>query len=191
MFFLNLFSPPAFGQFPGPPKKGEVGRKVVKTSVPDFTLINQDGKDFRFASLRGKVVLVTFVYTTCPDLCPLLTAKFAQIQQKLKGEKKSGYFLLSITTDPDTDKPSVLRAYGTRYGADLNSWAFVTGDKKKLSKVWNGFGLKVKKLSNGQVQHIGLTVLIDREGRRRVNYFGDKWQEKEVLKDMRALASEN
>jgi len=75
--------------------------------------------------------------------------------------------------------------------APISTPGLSSPETKKLSKVWNGFGLKVKKLSNGQVQHIGLTVLIDREGRRRVNYFGDKWQEKEVLKDMRALASEN
>lgn len=75
---------PAVAQFPGPPKRGAVGQKAVPTVAPHFTLVDQDKRPFRSESLRGKVVLVTFVYTTCPDVCPLVTAKFAGIQRELK-----------------------------------------------------------------------------------------------------------
>jgi protein SCO1 len=187
LFFAALLTAPAFSHLPGPPKKGEAGRKIVKTAVPDFTLTDQDGRAFRFGNLRGKVVLVTFIFTTCPDFCPLLTAKLTHIQQQLEAEHQNGYFLLSITTDPDTDKPAVLKSYSQSYKADLRSWAFLAGDKKSLSKVWDIFGIKVKRLSNGQIQHTGLTILIDRDGLQRVNYYGDRWQEKEVLKDIAAL----
>jgi len=189
LFFATLLTAPAFSHFPGPPKRTEAGRKVVKTNVPDFTLTDQDGRSFRFANLRGKVVLVTFIFTTCPDLCPLLTAKLTHIQQQLETENQNRYFLLSITTDPDTDKPLVLKSYGGSYKTDLRSWAFLTGDKKNLSKVWDAFGVKVKRLSNGQIQHTGLTTLIDRDGMQRINYYGDTWQEKEVLKDIAMLAA--
>lgn len=189
LLFLSLFIRPASAHLPGGPKKGESGRKTVSVPVQDFTLTDQDGKEFRFQSLRGKVVLITFIFTTCPDFCPLLTAKLSHIQQKLQAERKNGYFLLTITTDPEIDKPSVLKSYGERYRADLRSWAFLTGDKKNLTKVWDTFGVKVKRLSNGQVQHTGLTVLVDREGIQRVNYFGDRWQEKEILKDLETLAA--
>jgi protein SCO1/2 len=186
---LSLFIQPASAHLPGGPKKGDSARKIVSVPVQDFTLTDQDGKEFRFQSLRGKVVLVTFIFTTCPDFCPLLTAKLLRVQQKLHAERKDGHFLLTITTDPDIDKPSVLKVYGETYRVDLRSWAFLTGDKKNLEKVWDTFGVKVKKLSNGQVQHTGLTVLVDRQGMQRVNYFGDRWQEKEMLKDVEMLAS--
>lgn len=68
------------------------------------------------------------------------------------------------------------------------TWAFLTGNRKDLSKVWNAFGVKVKKLGKGQVQHTGLTTVIDRQGIRRIDYFGDRWSEKEVLRDIANLA---
>lgn len=159
--------------------------------VPDFTLVDQDRRPFRLTSLREKVVLVTFIYTTCPDVCPLLTAKFAEIQRKLKSERRNDYFLVSITTDHEVDTPKVLKSYGQRFEADFHSWAFLTGDKKDLSEVWRSFGVYVKKRGKGLIEHTGLTTLIDRQGIRRIDYYGDSWTEKEVLKDIAALAEES
>jgi len=187
LVLLSGLPPVASAQIQGPPKKGEARRKSVQ--VPDFTLVDQEGKPFSFSSLRGKLALATFIYTTCPDVCPLLTQKFARIQQALKTEKGSDYFLLSISTDPEVDTPKVLKSYGRRFGADFHTWAFLTADKKELAKVWEGFGVKVKKQGQGQIQHTGLTTLIDRKGIRRVNHYGDKWTEKEILKDIAELGS--
>ncbi len=174
----------ASAQMPGPPKTGGVGQRLVQIPAPDFSLIDQEGRSFRFSNQRGKVVLVTFIYTACPDICPLLTAKFAQIQRALKTENRNDYFLISITTDPEADTPQMLKTYAQRFGADFHTWAFLTGNKKDLSKVWNAFGVKVKKLGKGQIQHTGLTTMIDRQGIRRIDYFGDAWSEKEVLKEI-------
>lgn len=158
--------------------------------VQDFTLVDQERRPFRLTSLRKKVVLVTFIYTTCPDVCPLLTAKFAEIQRKLKSERRNDYFLVSITTDPEVDTPKHLKSYGQRFEADFHSWAFLTGDKKDLSEVWRSFGVHVKKRGKGLIEHTGLTTLIDRQGIRRIDYYGDSWTEKELLKDIAALAEE-
>lgn len=155
--------------------------------VPDFTLMDQEKRPFRFGSLRGKVALVTFIYTTCPDVCPLLTAKFAGIQRKLRSQGLNDYFLLSITTDPEADTPKVLRSYGQRFGADFHSWAFLTGDKKELSEAWRLFGVRVNKRGKGLVDHTGFTTVIDRQGIRRIDYYGDSWTEKEVLRDIADL----
>src|SRR5712691_30050 len=141
---LALSAAPAATDAPGPPKRGAVGREAVQLPVPDFKLVDQDSRAFRVRSLRGKVVLVTFIYTTCPDFCPLLTAKFAGIERTLKSQGLNRHFLLSITTDPEADTPEVLRSYGRRFGADFHSWAFLTGDKKELSEVWRLFGVRVK-----------------------------------------------
>jgi len=190
LLLLSVLPTPAFPQIPGPPKKGEVGRKAVQIPVPDFTLVNQDRKPFHLSGVRGKVVLVTFIYTTCPDVCPLLTAKFAEIQRKLKSEGRNDYFLVSITTDSEVDAPKVLKSYGQRFEADFRSWAFLTGDKKDLSEAWRSFGVYVRKRGKGLIEHTGLTTLIDRRGIRRIDYYGGLWTEKEVLKDIAALAKE-
>ncbi len=186
LLLLTILVAPAisYSQIPGPPKRGAVGRQAVQMPLPDFTLMDQDKRPFRLRSLRGKVVLVTFIYTTCPDVCPLLTAKFAGVQRRLKSQGLNGYFLLSITTDPDADTAKVLRSYGRRFGADFHSWAFLTGDKNKLSEAWRFFGVRVKQQDKGFTEHTGLTILIDREGIRRIDYYGDSWTEKEVVKDI-------
>jgi protein SCO1 len=183
---LALFVAPALAHLPIPPKKGGIGRNAVQTVVADFTLVDQDGKSFHFSRARGKLVLVTFIFTNCPDLCPLLTAKFAAIQRALEEEKRDDYLLLSITTDPERDTAEVLKSYGERYKADFHRWFFLTGSAKELAKVWGGFGVTVRKAA-GEIQHTTLTTLIDNRGMRRFDYYSDKWQEKEILKDISVL----
>ena len=162
---------------PLPPKEPtEIGRRVVNTAVPDFKLTDQDGKPFHFASARGKLVLATFVFTTCPDVCPLFTANLAAIQRALDDKKSKDYLLLTITTDPERDSAGDLEDYAGRFKADFKHWSFLTGTRAELSKVWKLFGVNVTKTHSGQVQHTSFTTLIDRQGKRRVDYYGDKWQ---------------
>ena len=184
----GFFVSPASAHFPIPPKKGDIGRKAVQTVVPDFTLVDQDGKTFQIVQTRGELVLVTFIFATCPDVCPFITAKFAAIQRALQEQKREDYLLLSITTDPEKDSPTALKSYAHQYKGDLRHWLFLTGTRKQLERVWDGFGVTVRKASGGQVQHTALTTLIDRQGTRRFDYYTDKWQEKEILKDIASLA---
>jgi protein SCO1/2 len=176
---------------PIPPKKSEIGRRVVDKTVADFVLTDQFGRPFKWADMRGKIVVVDFIYTTCPDVCPLLSAKFAAMQRSLEEQKQNDYMLVSITTDPARDNSQTLKSYAALFKADERRWAFLTGSKEALAKVWKDFGVTVRKASDGGVQHTTLTTVADREGVRRVNYYGDKWQEKEVLKDIKSLATRN
>ena len=175
---------------PIPPKEpSEIGRRVVNKTVPDFKLTDQDGKPFQFRTTRGKLVLVTFIFTTCPDVCPLLTAKLAGIQRTMEEKKIRDYFLLSITTDPERDTAAALKEYAGHFKAGVRNWAFLTGSRQDIAKVWKLFGVNVTKTESGQVRHTSLTTLVDQQGVRRVDYYGDKWQEKEILKDIEWLAS--
>jgi protein SCO1 len=180
----------ASSHIPIPPKEpSEIGRRVVKKTVADFKLTDQDGKPFKFSDTRGKLALVTFIFTTCPDVCPLLTAKLAAIQRTLEENKLRDYFLLSITTDPERDTATALKQYASHFKADFHNWSFLTGSRQEIAKVWKLFGVNVTKNESGQVRHTSLTTLVDHQGNRRVDYYGDKWQEKEVLKDIEWLAS--
>jgi len=175
---------------PIPPKTGEIGRRETNVAAPSFTLTNQAGQRFKFNANSGKVVLVTFTYTTCPDVCPLFSAHFAAIQRALAEEKRESYLLLSISTDPKRDTPAKLKAYAEAFKADFKHWQFLTGSPTDLAEVWKTFGVNVKDHGNGQIQHTNLTTLIDAKGVRRVDYYGDKWIVKEVLKDIKWLESE-
>jgi protein SCO1/2 len=191
MLLINGSQTIALAHFPIPPKQpSEIGRRVVKKPVEDFSLTNQDGKPFRFAATHGKVVLITFIFTTCPDVCPLLTAKFAAIQRALAEQKIADYQLVSITTDPERDGTAALKEYAGRFKADLTRWSFVTGTRADLAKVWKAMGVNVTKTDAGEVSHTTLTTLVDRRGTRRVDYYGDKWLDKEVLNDFQRLSTQ-
>lgn len=177
----------AIAHIPMPPLKGEIGRRETSTPAPSFTLTNQAGKKFAFKANNGIPTLVTFVYTTCPDVCPLFSANFAAIQRQFAEEKRDKYLLLTISTDPKRDTPGKMKAYAEAFKADFKRWHFLTGSEAELSKVWKAFGVNVKDHGNGQVQHTNLTTLNDAQGMRRVDYFGDKWLVKEVLRDFKAL----
>lgn len=187
---LSLLTAELHAHIPMPPKKGEIGRRETNVAAPSFTLIDQAGKKFSFKAASGKVVLVTFVYTTCPDVCPLFSAHFAAIQRALQEEKREDYLLLSISTDPKRDTPAKLKTYAEAFKADVKNWRFLTGSQKDIAEVWKNFGVTVKDHGNGQIQHTNLTTLIDAKGMRRVDYYGDKWLVKEVLKDLKWLESE-
>ena len=109
-------------------------------TVPDFTLIAQDGSTLRLGSLRGRVVLIDFIYTRCPmaEACPRLSANFAYLQKRLGGRVD----LISITLDPKWDKPPVLEAYARRWAADTRTWRFATGQPEEIRRIAEEFGVR-------------------------------------------------
>jgi len=160
---------------------------AVKVKAPDFVLMNQDNERFDSAKLRGKVVALNFIFTTCSDVCPFFTANLAQLQRTLNGRYREDVFFVSVTTDPEVDSPKVLKAYAQRYNADLQNWAFLTGSQAELNRVWKSFGVRVIRKARGLIQHDSLTTVIDQQGARRFNHYGEKWRAKDLEKDMVSL----
>ena len=181
-------SPPHAHEAGSPQKTPTSAAANVK--APDFTLVDQEGKQFLSTNLRGKIVVLDFIYTTCTDVCPLFTANFLRLQHQLKPEHKSDVFFVSITTDPEIDSPKVLRSYAQRHGADFSNWLFLTGTEVQLKKVWKDFGIRVIRRGRGLVQHDSVTTLIDRQGLRRFNHFGEKWRLEDVERDLLFLLAE-
>jgi protein SCO1/2 len=172
---------------PEPPKNALKTAAAVNVEAPDFVLVNQDSQRFDSTRLRGKVVVLNFIFTTCTDVCPIFTANLAQLQRKLNERHGTELFFVSITTDPEVDSAKVLNAYAQRYSADFKNWAFLTGSEAQLKQVWDGFGVRVIRKGRGLVQHTSLTTVIDRQGLRRFNYLGEKWPLKDLEKDILKL----
>ncbi|HMQ31244.1 MAG TPA: SCO family protein [Chloroflexaceae bacterium] len=115
--------------------------------APSFALVDQLGRPVSDADLRGKVVVADFIYTTCTDICPALTAQMATLRTRLADEGLLGdeVVLLSISVDPARDTPEVLRAYSEPFGADPATWRFLTGDEPAIREVVvDGFMLGVE-----------------------------------------------
>jgi protein SCO1 len=167
-----------------------VERRQVNLSIDDFTLTDQGGNSFQFKNLRGKVVVVAFAYTTCTDVCPLITAALRQVQSKLSVDERNASYLLTVTTDPEIDSPKVLAGYAKRYGAELDGWSFLTGSETALKSVWKNFGVGVKRKGRGLVDHTPLTAIVDRHGVLRFAFIGPSPDVTIVLNDIRALLGE-
>jgi protein SCO1/2 len=159
-------------------------------AAPDFALTSQDGKQVTLESLRGKVVAVSFIYTWCPDVCPMLTDKMARVQDALGADFGTKVAFVSITVDPERDTPKVLKDYATAFDANFAGWSFLTGDPAAVREVERGYGVVVLPAADGQVDHNLLTTLIDRHGLMRVQYLGYQFDEEEFRHDLLDLVNE-
>jgi protein SCO1/2 len=159
-------------------------------AAPDFALTSQDGAEVTLAALRGKVVAVSFIYTSCPDICPMLTDKMARVQDALGTDFGSKVAFVSITVDPERDTPEVLKGYAEAFDAQLAGWSFLTGEPAKVLEVAHRYGVAVAKAADGGVDHTLLTTLIDRQGTMRVQYLGYRFDEEEFRRDLQSLVNE-
>ena len=158
--------------------------------APKFALTSQDGAEVTLDSLRGKVLAVTFIYTFCPDICPLLTDKMAEVQKELGADFGSKVAFVSITIDPERDTPAVLKEYAKAFGADVPGWRFLTGKPERVLEVAHRYGVAVAKQADGAVDHTLLTTLVDRQGTMRVQYLGYRFDEEEFRSDLQSLVHE-
>lgn len=161
----------------------------IKTA-PEFALTNQDGKRVALKDLRGKVLAITFIFSSCADTCPLLTAKMAGIQDQLGPAFGPEVNFISITVDPERDTPEVLKRYAEGNKAKLAGWAFLTGTQGEIREVTKRYGIYYKKTPRGDVDHTFLTSLVDQGGVLRVQYMGVKFNPDEMLRDIRSLLRE-
>jgi cytochrome oxidase Cu insertion factor (SCO1/SenC/PrrC family) len=117
-------------------------RLPVYGSVPDFTLIDQHGRPLRKSDLAGNIWIANFIFTNCPDECPLMTAEMARLQADLADVLDLR--LVSITVDPQHDTPQILSQYAARFQANPERWFFLTGDKGTIYRLAReGFRLGV------------------------------------------------
>jgi protein SCO1 len=171
-------------------KAKESGRLAKIGPAPEFTLTNTDGGRLSLGDLRGRVVAVTFIYATCTDTCPLLTAKMAGMQKRLGPDFGSKVRFVSITVDPERDTPQVLAQYARNHGADPAGWAFLTGTPAEIRDVGRRYGIFAKKTERGDVDHTFLTSIVDQRGTLRVQYLGIRFDPDEFLRDVRSLLRE-
>ena len=172
---------------PAPLAKSQTQRSVTNVKIRNFALIDQTGKPLDFATLKGKIVIAGFGYTTCPDVCPLITAAMRSVQEQLTASERASVHFLTITTDPELDSASVLAGYAKRYKVDFSTWSFLTGTAADLSAVWKNFGVKVQRKARGLIDHTPLVALIDQHGVMRIAYHGSAPLAQMILEDTRSF----
>jgi protein SCO1/2 len=180
--------------FPACKERFEV---VEDLSQSNYQLVDQKGINKNFPEFtKGKVVIAGYIFTNCPDICPLTTNNMRLIQERLISDYVDGVQFVSISFDPENDTPEVLEKFARIRNLDLSNWTFLTGDKPVIDKLMKHVGVLAVPgdstvFPSGKVSyyyiHTDRIQLIDGEGKIRKNYPGSSINIDEIIADLKAL----
>jgi protein SCO1/2 len=178
-----------------PPKGGGVSGPALADigPAPEAALTDQAGRPFALSGLRGRAVVVSFVYTTCTGTCPATTFGLSRVQSALR---KAGLWgervhFVSITLDPARDTPEALARYARIYDADADAWHFLSGPPEHVAKVINAWGMWAKTLPSGVIDHPSRIFLVDPAGRLREIYSLETLRPTAVVQDITEVLAES
>jgi protein SCO1 len=158
--------------------------------LPTFALTNQSGHVIRAEDLRGRAAIISFLFTNCHDTCPVVTARLAQAQAEVRAAGlSSSVRFISITVDPTTDTPDVLRKYAERFRADTTSWDFLTGQPEEVGQVVRA--MKVFTANDHGIRHADLMLFVNARGEVEKRFTGIDIQPAYILEWVRRLRSTN
>ena len=159
--------------------------------APATTLVDQEGKKRKIAEFSGQAVVLTFIYTSCPlpTFCPLMDRNFMALQERIKADPALRVRLLTVSFDPDTDTPPVLKRHGQKLGFDPRVWTFATGDPDEIREFSGRFGVSVGRPASDQrdIIHNLRTAILDRSGNLVKVYTGNEWTAADVIADIKML----
>lgn len=167
----------------------------IDKGAPAFTLREADGRAVGLGSFRGKVVVLHFIYASCPDICPLHADRIAEVQHLVnQPPMKEQVQFVSITTDPIRDTAPVLRDYGYLHGLDPANWVFLTTapdqSEDATRSLAERFGHRFDKVNDGYQTHGIVTHVIDKEGRWRANFHGLNFDPTNLVVFVNALVND-
>jgi protein SCO1 len=153
--------------------------------LTDTTLVDQNGNKVSLASLKGKPLVVDFIYTSCPGPCLMETAKLANVALRLGPDLGSKVMIVSISVDPEHDGPKQLLDYSRQQGADEKGWYFLTGGPGDIDQALAGFKLSRQIMPDGSVGHLVDMMLIGPDGRLVHEYNGEVVKAQDIVEDVR------
>ncbi len=167
-------------------QSGLQGTDLGSTLAPDFHLTDQFGKPISLSQFRGEPVVLTFMYTHCPDICPLTAEKLHQVQQEL-GKDASHVMMLAVSIDPKGDTKAAALNFSQAHKLTTN-WHYLIGTQDQLSPVWNAYSIYTQPAQN-KVTHTDALYLIDKQGRERI-FFADDFTNDQLTNDLKILLAE-
>jgi protein SCO1/2 len=158
--------------------------------APPFVLTSQDEKRVSLKELRGGPVVLTFLYTSCTDVCPVLIHVLTSAEQRLSERERNAVRFVGITVDPKRDTPQRLRAFMKERGLDAARWRLLTGSLPEATKVANDYGIVVRPAPQGDFVHNSVFVVIDAQGRERAEFHGMTTPPEAIAAELRELLRE-
>jgi len=156
--------------------------------APAIVLTRGDGSSFQLSEMRGRIVLLFFGYTSCPDICPTTLAELKQALGKLTGEDAKQVQVLFVTVDPERDTPQRMQEYVNHFNPDFIG---LSGTEAELGKVWNDYGVYREVVEGTSalgylVNHTARVTLIDRNGNLRIS-FGIDMPVEDIVHDLKLV----
>jgi protein SCO1 len=168
------------------PRSAFDGQPVLAGSkAEDFALHDQNGELVRLSAERGHVVALTFLYTQCRDVCPLIADHLGTAVAALTPAQRNGVRLIAVSVDPDNDTAAAVKEFLHAHGLGP-SFHYLIGTRAQLAPVWQAYNVLSTRRNESVVDHSAPTLLIDRRGRPRVYYASD-FTPRAVSHDLRVL----
>jgi protein SCO1 len=153
-------------------------------TLPDISLIDQNGKSVVLSTLKGKPLLIDFIYTSCPGPCRTITQSMERLAQKLGPALGQQVTFVSISIDPEHEGPPQLLNYSKTLDADRAGWFFLSGGPDQIDAVLAAFGLRRERAPNGEIEHLEEVILVGADGREFKVYKGDVLHLDSVVADI-------
>ncbi len=156
--------------------RGKDAYREIGETLPNFTLLDQEGRAVAAGRFRGKKVVLNFIFTRCPiaTMCPAATLRMADLQKKAREAGAKDFELVSVSLDPEYDTPGVLREYAEARGLDTSNWSFLTGPDAAVRQLLAQLGV-IREFEGNTIKHSLSTVLIDASGRITYRVDGSTW----------------
>ncbi len=172
----------------------ELDKNVTNINI---SLVNQDSADVNYPGLiKNKIAVIGFIYTHCPDICPITTHNMQRAEEQLSNDELNKVKFILVSFDPDRDTPSILKMYASVRDMNMDHWELLTGNEKNINKLINVFDVKAihddtTYNENGQpnyfIIHTDRISLVDQNGNLRKNYKGSTAKPEELVNDIKNL----
>jgi protein SCO1/2 len=170
--------------------RGSDASATAASVLTDTKLVDQNGDTVSLASLKGKPMVVDFIYTSCPGPCLMETAKLANVALRLGTDMGSKVTIVSISVDPEHDGPKQLLNYSRQQGADEKGWYFLTGGPAEVDRALAGFKLSRQIEPDGSVGHMIAMMLIGPDGHIVHEYNGEAVKAQDIVDDVKKTLSQ-
>ncbi|MTI89069.1 MAG: SCO family protein [Balneolaceae bacterium] len=183
--FPSLYTPSPQNELPFPAEE-------IRTSLtpPGFKLINQDKDEIQLVDFKGQVVIVTAVYASCTETCPIILEQAKEVLNELTKEEAAQVQLMALTMDPDKDTPKMLKMTAEHYGLEGTNQHLLTGETNYINDILDRLNILRERREDGRIDHANIFLLIDKTGHIAYRFTIGERQKKWLLKATKLLAGE-
>jgi protein SCO1/2 len=162
----------------------QISQNAIGNQVGDYTFVNRSGRKIRISDYRGKPLIISMIYTSCPMICATTTKNLSALKLSRDALGPDSFSVLTVGFDAENDTPEVMDDFATRMDVKLPNWEFVSADSKTINKLSKDLGFVFYPSPAGGFNHITQTTYIDAEGKVNLQIYGEEFENKTLLEPL-------